>query len=110
MHLPLDFASNESVVHFQIGKHVETNTTFYELYRTYRPGIGAIKFRLPIQISGGNEPPHGKTNNLHTRKQRRRSASRLVCSANMMLNKINFFHLNQNCKLRVKISVTDMMY
>ena len=24
-----------------------------------------------------NEPPHGKTNNLHRRKQRRRSASRL---------------------------------
>ena len=23
-----------------------------------------------------NEPPHGKTNNLHRRKQRRRSASR----------------------------------
>ena len=34
----------------------------------------------------------------------------LVCSANMMFNKDTFFHLNQNCKLRVKISVTDMMY
>ena len=26
------------------------------------------------------EPPHGKTNNLHRRKQRRRSASRLLLS------------------------------
>ena len=25
-----------------------------------------------------NEPPHGKTNNLHMRKQRRRSASQLL--------------------------------
>ena len=28
----------------------------------------------------------------------------------MMFNKDTVFHLNQNCKLRVKISVTDMMY
>ena len=27
-----------------------------------------------------NEPPHGKTNNLHRRKQRRRSASQLLRS------------------------------
>ena len=28
----------------------------------------------------------------------------------MLFNKDTVFHLNQNCKLRVKFSVTDMMY
>ena len=31
-------------------------------------------YKRPLQKV--NEPPHGKTNNLHRRKQRRRSASR----------------------------------
>ena len=36
-----------------------------------------LKFILLIDVdlSTGYEPPHGKTNNLHRRKQRRRSAS-----------------------------------
>ena len=29
-----------------------------------------------VYLFSTNEPPHGKTNNLHRRKQRRRSASR----------------------------------
>ena len=33
-----------------------------------------VTCRLPYALA--NEPPHGKTNNLHRRKQRRRSASR----------------------------------
>ena len=32
-----------------------------------------IPLHTPVSL---NEPPHGKTNNLHRRKQRRRSASR----------------------------------
>ena len=32
-----------------------------------------LKMEVDLLI---NEPPHGKTNNLHMRKQRRRSASR----------------------------------
>ena len=35
-----------------------------------------IKLALQSQSNLKNEPPHGKTNNLHRRKQRRRSASR----------------------------------
>ena len=43
-----------------------------------------------------NEPPHGKTNNLHRRKQRRRSASRLLISAFVFATRIvrSLFFLN----------------
>ena len=44
-----------------------------------KPGSGSVdgakKPRLVTQGECKNEPPHGKTNNLHMRKQRRRSAS-----------------------------------
>ena len=35
---------------------------------------GPVNAHLTLEIY--NEPPHGKTNNLHRRKQRRKSASR----------------------------------
>ena len=42
-----------------------------------------------------NEPPHGKTNNLHMRKQRRRSASRLISAFVFATRIVQFlFYLN----------------
>ena len=43
-----------------------------------RNDMQAIRFKSKQVINNEiiNEPPHGKTNNLHRRKQRRRSASR----------------------------------
>ena len=40
---------------------------------------------LNASCSRTMEPPHGKTNNLHMRKQRRRSASRLHREADQRL-------------------------
>ena len=37
--------------------------------------FSALKYRNDKGLAPTNEPPHGKTNNPHMRKQRRRSAS-----------------------------------
>ena len=46
--------------------------------------IDVISSMLSSVLYRYNEPPHGKTNNLHRRKQRRRSASQLRSTAKLI--------------------------
>ena len=50
------------------------------------------------------EPPHGKTNNLHMRKQRRRSASRKLISAFVFATRIVQFLFYLNPKFQASSS------
>ena len=65
------FLFNERMI-----KHFRTSpiifvTNFHTAFKTIS---GSIPPTTDLIV---NEPPHGKTNNLHMRKQRRRSASQL---------------------------------
>ena len=68
----LDFSDQLQVGHTSFPKLFLYFLTFNILYRKYEQRNACITF----QKCSKYEPLHGKTNNLHMRKQRRRSASR----------------------------------
>ena len=57
-------------------KEIKTNFQCTALLRSLHVYMTFLHLKLEHVISYRYEPPHGKTKNLHRRKQRRRSASR----------------------------------
>ena len=63
------------------GSNMYPQTMFWSknkknMYTPAYPSFAILKFGISGYILHANEPPHEKPNNLHMRKQRRRSASR----------------------------------
>ena len=60
---------------------VEHQTLEHDVgFETTAATLSPLARHLKLPIKSTNEPPHGKTNNLHRRKQRRRSASQYLRS------------------------------
>ena len=83
MHCPKNFIRNFLIVlrnEKHLAEFIDNQSAMSPLYEQTNSQLADVDIALPIFLwplsSDLNEPPHGKTNNLHRRKQRRRSASR----------------------------------